>query len=202
VFALHSHHPGPRILVVVIVAICAGSVAAADARQADPSGVVTFQRKADDYAYLHRRLERQLPPVEVNADPNTFLRAIAGLAGAIRAARPQAQQGDFFNPALQRTIRDRIAAALRAHGYTPADVRAAERRDGVDAATVPLRVYGSFPWAASTAMFPCIVEVLPALPPELQYRIVGRDLVLIDVHASLIVDILPLALAGEPSADI
>jgi len=44
--------------------------------------------------------------------------------------------------------------------------------------------------------------VLPALPPELQYRMVGRDLVLVDVHASLIVDILPQALADELTADI
>ena len=39
-------------------------------------------------------------------------------------------------------------------------------------------------------MFPCVVDVLPALPSELQYRIVGRDLVLTDVHASVVVDIL------------
>ena len=30
--------------------------------------------------------------------------------------------------------------------------------------------------------------------PELQYRIVDNDLVLVDIHASLIVDILPYAL--------
>ena len=43
-------------------------------------------------------------------------------------------------------------------------------------------------------MFPCVIQALPELPPELQYRIVGTDLILIDVHASLIVDILPSAL--------
>ena len=43
-------------------------------------------------------------------------------------------------------------------------------------------------------MFPCVIAALPPLPPELQYRIVGDTLVLIDVHASLIVDLLPRAL--------
>jgi hypothetical protein len=43
-------------------------------------------------------------------------------------------------------------------------------------------------------MFPCVLEALPTLPPELQYRIVGDTLVLIDVHAGLIVDLLPHAL--------
>ena len=60
--------------------------------------------------------------------------------------------------------------------------------------TVVLRVNGTFPWVLATAMFPCVIAALPPLPPELQYRIVGDTLVLIDVHASLIVDLLPHAL--------
>jgi hypothetical protein len=55
-------------------------------------------------------------------------------------------------------------------------------------------VNGAFPWAIGSAMFPCVTTALPPLPPELQYRVVGRDLVLIDLHANLIVDILPFAL--------
>jgi hypothetical protein len=43
-------------------------------------------------------------------------------------------------------------------------------------------------------MFPCVLQALPPLPPELHYRIVGSTLVLIDVHADLIVDVLPYAL--------
>lgn len=46
-------------------------------------------------------------------------------------------------------------------------------------------------------MIPCILQALPPLPPELEYRMVGTDLILIDVHAGLIVDILPYALAGS-----
>lgn len=50
-------------------------------------------------------------------------------------------------------------------------------------------------------MFACVIEALPPLPAELQYRIVGDDLVLIDVHASLVVDILPRALLDLTMAD-
>ena len=60
--------------------------------------------------------------------------------------------------------------------------------------TVVLRVNGTFPWVLATAMFPCVIAALPPLPSELQYRIVGDTLVLIDVHASLILDLLPRAL--------
>jgi len=165
----------------------------AQSRLAEADGILQFQRAADIYAFLHRRLERRLPAVEVNANPDTIRIAIAAMAAAIRQARPDAQPGELFNPAAAGTIRHRIARALQSRGYTPADVRAAEQAGGVDTSAVTLHVNGSFPWLVGTAMFPFIIEVLPPLPPELQYRLVGRDLVLIDVHASLIVDILPLA---------
>ncbi len=36
----------------------------------------------------------------------------------------------------------------------------------------------------------CVRDALPELPIELQYRVVGADLVLVDLHANLIVDVL------------
>ncbi len=164
----------------------------------DSDGLVAFARAADNYAFMHRRLERRLPVVEVNANPETIRRAIDAMATAVRAARPDARQGEMFNPLVLVAIRTRIARALRAHGMTAADVRAAELAEGVDSSAVTLKVNGAFPWLIGTAMVPCVIEALPPLPPELQYRIVGRDLVLLDVHAGLVVDILPLAL-GDPT---
>jgi hypothetical protein len=38
------------------------------------------------------------------------------------------------------------------------------------------------------------LDVLPELPEELEYRFAGRDLVLIDIHAELVVDVLRRAL--------
>jgi hypothetical protein len=43
-------------------------------------------------------------------------------------------------------------------------------------------------------MPPRLLASLPPLPPEVQYRFIGRSLVLWDVHANLIVDFLPGAL--------
>ena len=39
-----------------------------------------------------------------------------------------------------------------------------------------------------------MVRALPALPPELDYAVRGRDLVLVDVEANLVIDVLPDAL--------
>jgi hypothetical protein len=169
----------------------------AQEQQPDTDGVGQFTRAAEDYALMHRRLERPLPPIAVNVNPDTLRRAIEALAATIRAERRAAKVGDLFNPAAQATLRARIDEALRSHGFTAADVIAAERAAGVDAGAVSLHVNAPFPWAVGTAMFRCVVEALPPLPPELVYRMVGTDLVLIDVHASLIVDILPFALDDE-----
>ena len=92
-----------------------------------------------------------------------------------------AKQGDFFTPAVARQLRGRIYDALLANGLTASDVRIASRVDGVDSERIILNVNDTFPWILGAATFPCVLEVLPALPPELQYRIIGNDLVLIDV---------------------
>jgi hypothetical protein len=182
------------------IIVVAALVAAAFAQPlADPDGILSFVRAAEDYAFQHLRIERRMPALEVNANAETIRRAIDAMAAAVRAARPDATQGDFFNPAAQAAIRTRLARALRTHALTPADVLAAELADGVDSRGVVLKVHDTFPWALSTAMTPCLLEALPPLPPELQYRLVGRDLILIDVHASLVIDILPRALGAGDS---
>lgn len=155
---------------------------------------LTFNAATREYAMAHRRIEQQLGPIQITDRPETIRHAIDAMAAAIRAERPDARQGDLFTPALARELRVRVDQALRAHGFTAADVLA-EGAVGPDPSTFALRVNGSFPWVLGHAMLPCVTSALPPLPPELQYRMVGTDLLLIDVHASLIVDILPAAVA-------
>ena len=159
--------------------------------------VRAFVAATRDYAQIHRRLERQIGPIEISTPVDQINRLINQLAAAIRAERANATQGDFFTLALARELRTSINEALLAHDFSAADVIAAGRVEGIDYERIALRVNGTFPWVLGAAMFPCVIEALPELPPELQYRIVGTDLVLIDIHASLIVDILPSALAWD-----
>ena len=58
-------------------------------------------------------------------------------------------------------------------------------------------VNGPLDWFATGATPPSILRALPSLPGVLQYRFVKLDLVLLDVDANLIVDILPGAVAAE-----
>jgi signal transduction histidine kinase len=181
---------------VVLAAILIAASAALSSAQGEVSEPVgAFMTATHDYAQMHRRLEQPIGPIEITTSIDQINRMIEQLAAAIRAERADAKRGDLFTSALAHELRARINDALLAHDFTAADVVAAGRVDGIDYARVQLRVNGTFPWVLGAAMFPCVLEALPELPPELQYRIVGTDLVLIDVHASLIVDIMPSALA-------
>ncbi|HEX4914917.1 MAG TPA: hypothetical protein VFV51_13210 [Vicinamibacterales bacterium] len=196
----HGHEPErassrPQLAAVLVavtflmgaIPLAAQPVSVSDAEQ-------QFVAATQEYAWMHRRLEEAIGPIEINSNVARIDRAVLALAAAIRAERPNAKTGDFFTPRLAGELRARIFDALTVHDLAPGDVREAEAADGVDPSLVTLWVNGPFPWAYSSAMFPCVLEALPPLPAELQYRIVGDTLVLIDVHASLVVDLLPSAL--------
>ena len=157
--------------------------------------VAKFIAATQDYAALHHRIENDTAPLPMNARPETIELYLRAMTDAMRAARADARQGDFFTPALGAELRLAINGALLEHGFTAADVHSTADVEGLDSTRATLRINGTFPWIVGASMLPCIINALPPLPPELQYRIVGNDLLLIDVHASLILDILPRALA-------
>lgn len=192
---MSNSHVNLRVAAALMATALLGAAAYGQALGPGIQAVSAFEQATRDYAAMHRRLERQIGSVDVNTPIESINRTIQELAATIRAERRDARQGDLFTLALAHELRTRINEALLEHDFTAADVRAAGLVAGIDYETVRLRVNGTFPWILGAAMFPCLIEALPPLPPELQYRIVGNDLLLIDVHASLIVDILPSALA-------
>jgi hypothetical protein len=125
-------------------------------------------------------------------------RALDARAAAIRAARPTAAQGDLFDRQVTELIRGRIRSVLRQRGDGAGELLAdADEEVPADAAR-PF-VNRRFPWARGAMMPPDILQALPPLPEELQYRLVDRDLVLIDMHADLVFDILSAALPDQAS---
>jgi hypothetical protein len=58
-----------------------------------------------------------------------------------------------------------------------------------------VKVYLRFPSSTQLAtMPPALLAVLPPLPKELEYRIIGTALVLRDFDAALIIDYIPAAI--------
>ena len=183
-----------RDLVTGTVSMICIAAAAVAAQQPPDASLQPFNRRIADYVALRRHVEMQAAPPRVSATPSDIEAAADALAVAIRAARPDARAGDIFAADAADLFRRRIDAALREHGLNAADL-VMDIASEAPRARADLTINGRFDWAFGALMPGCVIDALPALPVELQYRFVDGDLVLLDVDAGLIVDVLPRALS-------
>ena len=185
--------------VLALSLAAAGPTGALTAGVGERSEPPPFKRSIEQYVELHKSVRASLPPLDVSSEPSHFLKASARLASAIRDARRGARAGDVFNPVVAATFHARINYALRDPDRRK---RILERLTEVEedederppAGWRPV-VNGTLDWFSTGATPHAILEALPELPDELQYRFIGLDLVLLDVDANLIVDILPAAVS-------
>lgn len=150
-----------------------------------------FQEGVQAYVTLHRQIERLLPPMELPAEPRAIQQWGDACALEIALARRSAREGDIIDAAAAAVFRAHIKDALGDRG------RAAVLGFGHDAEAgglVAPEVNARVRWSHGSFMPASLLDVLPALPLELQYRFIGPDLVLIDVGAGLVVDVLREAL--------
>ena len=158
-----------------------------------------FQTAVHDYMALREAVTRTVPPLEITPDTENIRQAVDAMAEAIRRARPSAEEGDIFNNEAAALLRRRIGASTRESGCDVADILAAERDDDhVGPLPRPL-VHDRLDWERGSFMPWCVLRELPLIPDELQFRFVEHDLVLIDIDASLVVDVLPNALPARGS---
>ena len=118
------------------------------------------------------------------------------LAHAIEAKRAKAKPGDIFRPEVQPLFRRLIAEQLKGPDALDARKAVLEGNPGLEKESVPIvvRVNAVYPLdAPRSTVPPSVLLTLPPLPASLHYRFVGRDLILVDSVAQLIVDFLPAA---------
>jgi hypothetical protein len=149
-----------------------------------------FDAAVARYVALQQKIRAEVPGLKPESTAKELNDASDRLAAAMRRARPRAAQGEFFDAEAARVIRQRIIAALRAPGSTVV-------LESIDDEVPPVLkpdVHFRFPQALEMAtMPPTILGLLPPVPAELEYRIVGEYLVLRDVGAALIIDFIPRA---------
>ena len=175
---------GPLILVVWLIGT------------ASHDGVAEFTARVDAYMTLRREAAHGVPAEWIFEDPAEMLAERKALRQAIRDARPKARPGDLFTPRAAVAFRHIVASTAADHGVDPKDIVRTLRSDRLPGARLPV-VNGPYDWRLGAWMWPALLQVLPPLPPDLQYRIVDDDLVLIDLRASLVVDILEDVMATD-----
>ena len=160
-------------------------------------GMLQFTNRVDDYVETHRRLAAAIEQ-PFCSEAEELTRQADVLGAAIRDARPRAKEGDIFTLAASEMFRARIAAIVRRTNF---DVAAFLERHSGEAEELEVHVFGALPWRSHLALMP-IIRQLPELPPELEYQFVGRHLVLMDVGANMVVDVLRNALPLPDDAPV
>ena len=150
-----------------------------------------FRERVKAYAALHQRLSKDVPPLKDKTNPAAITTHEQALAAALRKARSEAQPGDILTPDAVAEIRKVLRAEMKGPGN--ADTRAAARvgnpKLDPEGANPVLRINATYPNAAPLSLMPpTVLERLPELPPVLEYRLVGRTLILRDTVANIIVD--------------
>jgi hypothetical protein len=166
----------------------------ADAKNVNPSGatLLDFKKRIDTYLRLQRQMAGDTPPLKQTNDPAEISAAEHALEAKIRAARTDAQPGDIFTPEIRAEFRKLLAQPMK--GETKTDAKAVVKDDAP--ASVPLKVNARYPDGATLPTVPtALLKNLPTLPPELEYRIIERHLILRDTKANIIVDFIPNAMA-------
>ena len=174
--------------VPVIPPRAAGALQSADTGSPE---VVEFQKRAEAYVALHKKVEAAIAPLPNEATPAQIENALVQLSEGIVKARATAKAGDIFHPAMQGWVRKTLQRAFS--GVDGKDLRASILDENPIGAAV--RVNGPYPDAIPlSTMPPKVIAALPKLPEELEFRFVGDRLILFDHHAHLIVDYVDRAL--------
>jgi hypothetical protein len=185
------------ILLAILYAGCASSRPQPPSRPGtavspidiDAEALEEFQEETDEYVELHNKLKSQLPPLPTQAAPEQVYAHEIALGDLIMSARRRAKQGDIFVSEVEQLIRER-AQAVFANLQGAQDKAAIQ--DEQSERTVGARVNQRYPDDEPiSTMTASVLASLPPLPPELQYRFLGRHLILIDIGARIIVDYMP-----------
>jgi hypothetical protein len=147
-----------------------------------------FQKAATKYANLQaRELARLGDQKDVTAQ---------ALASAIVANRAKAKPGDIFTRDVQPLFRRLLAEQLKGPDALAARKAVNEGNPTQEEDSVPVvvQVNAPYPTGAPRSTVPAsVLLTLPVLPESLHYRFVGRDLLLVDSVAQIIVDFLSVA---------
>jgi hypothetical protein len=147
-----------------------------------------FQKRVDDYVRLEKSLAKGLSATKPTTESQTILDRQHELARKIREARNQAKQGDIFTPEIAKEFRRLLGIARQGQNDTHIK-KSLERAEPV---RLTLHVNDAYPPNIPLQSTPpTILLNLPRLPPEVEYRIVGRTLVLRDAVANIVIDLIP-----------
>jgi hypothetical protein len=155
-----------------------------------------FSRRIEIYMDERRRAEAAVPELKETSDPKKVYDREKALGDAIRSVRANATQGEIFSDTAESEIRRLVEADFMKRA--PADRAAVLEEVPV---TVPPKINTQYPTEMPLATFPPSLLInLPTLPDVLEYRFLGRHLILRDVQGNVIVCVAQCATGSATAA--
>jgi hypothetical protein len=154
---------------------------------ANPIGtaVLGFKQRVADYVKLHNEAESKVPKLTETSDPAKVHDREAALGAMIKGLRTGVKEGAVFGTDFRAVLEREVRKDFRSRP-------AADRKALIHElpAKMTITVNTTYPTDLPLATFPAkLLQKLPDLPPELEYRIVGHHIVLRDVTANIVVDV-------------
>lgn len=147
-----------------------------------------FQTRVAEYVKLHVAMDAKRPAAKPTDSAEELAHEQHELAEDIQKARRRAKQGDIFTPQIQAEFRRLIAISMQ--GQSAARINSSLKNS--DPPRLRLRINAEYPATVPLqSPPPTLLMNLPKLPQEVEYRVVGKTLVLCDAHANLIIDFVP-----------
>jgi hypothetical protein len=147
-----------------------------------------FQKRVDAYLQLRKGVEAQMPKLKATPSQEKIQHHEAELGRAVRESRKNAKQGDVFSLEITAEIRRLTTMAIQ-----PGDgAHIGQSLRHAEPVHIRLNVNDRYPHHIPLQSTPpSLLENLPKLPPDIEYRVTGADLVLLDTKANLIIDLIP-----------
>jgi hypothetical protein len=159
--------------------------------EADAAALATMNDRLKQYVDDHKKLEEGLPKLSKEASPEEIDKNQRAFEQRVREARKDARQGDIFGPEAQPVIRRLLAAVFA--GPEGKELMASildENPVGMKL-SVNMRYPDNVP---ISTVPPEVLQTLPRLSEDMEYRFIGRHLILLDSHAHVVADYIPDAM--------
>jgi len=180
------------VTAVALATLVHGSAMSAQEKPAvNPSAAVLmdFKDRIAKYVELRKKADDSAPPLKKTPEPSEIKEAQHALGERVGVARKGAKQGDIFTPEISTHFRRLLRPEVKNPG-------AKDLIKDDNPGNIPFKVNGPYPEKEPlSSVPPNVLASLPPLPKDIEYRFVGKHLILRDARANLIIDYIPNAIS-------
>lgn len=153
--------------------------------EADARALATMNDRLKEYVELHKKIEETLPKVPKEATPQQIDQNQRLFEQRLRDARKGSKQGDIFTAEARPVIKRLLATVFG--GPEGKQLKASIMDE--NPVGISIGVNSRYPDAVPISTVPPdVLQTLPKLAEDMEYRFVGDNLILLDAHAHIIAD--------------